>query len=283
MKRAILATSVLGAGIMLAVSGVAAPPKAKGGDAPIVPTLGALMQRELHWGMTHQEVTDAYNAVDGLLDRDYAPQIAHLQPGIQMQEVEADKENRKVNFTRSYTQFGDTPTGYDVGPLHGEYSYRNEEAVQKIFKDGKTRYFFYIKDKLWKLYDEIPLKADGPFGAKYQDAVTKLGSVLGSAGRVRSADAAQGLDRTTADWQDPLTHLRVLDRSNEHLVGIVLEDKRTLNNLGVLRANKAVDPFAIDPAIAAVTKGGVSDPNAAKKAGAAGAADAGAGAGKGKH
>ena len=284
MKRAIFAASVLAAGVMLAITGVAAPPKP---DAPVVPSLGALMQKELHWGMSHEEVTNAYNGPDGLIDREYNPQIAHLQPGVQMQQVEADKENRKLNFARSYVPFLDTPTGYDLSALHLEYSYKNEEAVQKIFKDSKTRYFFFIKDKFWKLYDEIPLKADGPLGGTYQDVVKKLNGLLGTPGRVRAPDPSQGVERTTADWQDPLTHLRAIDRSSEHVVGIVLEDKRTLANLATLRSNKAQDPFAIDPSIAAVTKGGVTDPNAAKdphaaKKAAADAGAGGAGAGKGK-
>jgi hypothetical protein len=78
--------------------------------------------------------------------------------------------------------------------------------------------------------------------------------------------------------------LSAIDRSSEHLVVIVLEDKRTLANLATLRSNKPQDPFAIDPSIAAVTKGGVTDPNAAKDPHAAkkAAADAGAGAGAGK-
>ncbi len=61
-----------------------------------------------------------------------------------------------------------------------------------------------------------------------------------------------------------MSHLRADDRSGEHLIGIVLEDKRTLANLASLRSHKAEDPFALDPSIAAVTKGGISDPNAAK-------------------
>jgi hypothetical protein len=216
--------------------------------------------------MTHIEVTEVYNGLAGLFDREYAPQIAKLQPGTEMQQLEADKDNRKSNFMRSYTVFGDSPTGYDVTPLHGEYTYKNQEGVQKLFKDGRNRYFFYIQDKLWKIYDEVPLRANGPLGATYQEAIAKLNASFGTAGRIRAADAAQGLDRTTADWQYAHTHLRAIDRSSEHLVGIVLEDKTTLGNLAVLRPNKPTDPFAIDPSIAAVTKGGISDPNAAKAA-----------------
>jgi hypothetical protein len=48
------------------------------------------------------------------------------------------------------------------------------------------------------------------------------------------------------------------------VVGVVLEDKRTLSNLPQLRAMKAEDPFALDPSVSAITRGGISDPNAAR-------------------
>jgi hypothetical protein len=181
-----------------------------------------------------------------------------------MQQLEADRDSRKAAFERSYTRFLDTPTGYDVTPLHTEYTYKNDEAIQKVFKDGKTRYFFYIKDQLWKVYDEVPLRADGPLGGNFQEAVTKLNNILSVPARIRAADPTIGLDRTTADWQDISSHMRVVDRSAEHIMGVALEDKKTLANLGTLRINKPTDPFAIDPSIAAITKNGVSDPNASR-------------------
>ena len=51
------------------------------------------------------------------------------------------------------------------------------------------------------------------------------------------------------------------DRSGEKIVGMVLEDKAILAQLPSLRTAKLADPFAIDPSITAVTKGGLSDPN----------------------
>jgi hypothetical protein len=245
---------------------VAAPPKAAtAADAPTVSSLGTLMDRDLHWGMNHGEVTDVYNRLNGLFDREYAPQLAKLQPGQDQTQLEADRDMRKANFERSYTPFNaGSPTGYDVTALHLEYTYNNGEAVLKLFKDGKNRYFFFIKDRLWKIYDELPLRADGALGSSFQEAVTKLNGLFGVAGRIRAADPAQNLERTEADWQDAKSHLRAVDRSSEHFVGVILEDKPTLLNLTALRVNKPVDPFAIDPAIAALTKRGVSDPNAAR-------------------
>jgi hypothetical protein len=251
---------------------VAAPPRsgAATADAPSVTSLATMLEREVHWGMAHAEVTDIYNKLGGLFDREYAPQLAKLQPGVDQTQLEADRDNRKANFERSYTPFNaQTPTGYDVTALHLEYTYNNSEAVTKLFKDGKTRYFFFIRDRLWKVYDEVPLRTDGPLGATFKEAVTKLNGLLGTAGRIRGADASQ--ERTEADWQDMRSHLRAVDREREHLVGIVLEDRNTLVNLNSLRANKPVDPFTIDPAIAALTKKGVTDPNAAHAGDDAGA------------
>jgi hypothetical protein len=286
MKRAILAASVLATGAMLAVSVVAAPPKGSRSSVaeapPAVQSLGGLEKsmRELRWGMPHDEVTQVYNKIGGLFDQEYAPQLMHAEPGYQQQQLEADRDNRKVNFERSYVRFGDSPTGYDTTSLKNEYTYRNDEALQKVFKDGRQRFLFYIKDKLWKIYEEIPLKADGPLGATFQDAVAKLNAAMAVPARIRPVDSSQGIDRTTADWQEKSTHVRALDRSSEHLLGLVLEDKNTLANIATLRAAKAVDPFAIDPSIAAITKRGISDPNAARDANAKG--DAGADQGKGK-
>jgi hypothetical protein len=272
MKRAIIAAPLLAAGVVLAMTGFAAP---RASDAPMVSSLAPLMQKELHWGMTHKEVSDAYDKAMGLFDVEYAPALARLQPGVEMDQLAADKDARKANFERSYAEFTDSPSGYDVSALHSEYTYKNGEAIQKVFKDGKIRYFFYIRDHLWKTYDEIPLKAGGALGDTFRGAVTKLGGLLGGPGRVLAVDG-QSVERTTVDWQDASQHLRAIDRSSEHLIGIVLEDKRTLVNLPSLRTNKPEDPFALDPSIAAITKGGVSDPNSGRN----GSADAGAGRGR---
>jgi hypothetical protein len=269
MKRGVLALSLLtlGAGAALAsavsVPAEAAPPAA--GDAPTVSSLSGLVEKELHWGLSHALVTQVYNQIGGLFDKEYAPQIMKLQPGVEQQQLEADRDNRKANFERSYTEFNiGSPTGYDVGALHNEYTYGNGEAVQKVFKDGKARYFFYMKDRLWKIYDEVPLRADAPLGASYQEAVTKLNGLLAVPGRIRAANAQTGLERTEADWQDAKSHLRAVDRSGEHIVGVVIEDRNTLANLSSLRSVKPPDPFALDPSIANITKNGVSDPNAAR-------------------
>jgi hypothetical protein len=249
---------------VLAAKPSAAPPVVA--DAPTVQTVGPLLEG-FKWGVNHAEIVRIYNATDtGRFDQEYNPILAHMQPGVRMQALEADRENRKAAFAATFLEFKDTPTGYDATGLKGEYSYKNHESIMSIDKDGKRRYFFFFGsppgERFWKFYVEIPLKADGPLGKTYQDAVTKLNVAMGVAGRVRAADPSQGLLYTTTDWQDATTHVRALDRSFEHVVGVAIEEAQTYRSLSQLRANKEEDPLAMDPSTAAITKSGVTDPNA---------------------
>src|ERR1019366_9293579 len=117
MKRVLLA-ACLAAGALFAggMIAVAAPPKTVAPpDPPTVSSLSSLIERDIHWGLSHTEVTDIYNKLNGLFDREYSPQLAKLQPGVDMQQLEADRNMRKANFERSHTPFNaGSPTGYHV-------------------------------------------------------------------------------------------------------------------------------------------------------------------------
>ncbi len=269
MMRAIAATAAVTTGLALTVSLFsldATPARAAGSpsDAPSVASLASL-QAGFKWGINHVELTRIYNTNGGLLDQEYNPVLVKMQPGVKMQALEADRENRKSALAASFLEFKDTPTGYDATGLKGEYTYRNHEEIMNLEKDGKRRFFFFIGappgERLWKIYDEIPLNQSGTLGTTYQDAVTKLNTTLGVAARIRKADPAQLMYYTTADWQDATSHLRAVDRSFEHIVGVVLEDRQMLGSIGQLRSAKIEDPLAMDPSIAAITRGGVTDPS----------------------
>ncbi len=225
----------------------------------------APMRDGFKWGITHTDVITQFNKLGGIFDQDFDPLLRRAQPGIQQQSLEADRDNKKAAIDRSYVRFV-TPTGYDSTGIKSEYTYGNNEALVYVERQGKKRYFFFIgaepSERLWKIYDEIPLTDSGPLGKTFADAVNKVQGILGVAGRVRAQDPANGVDFTTVDWQDGQTHLRMLDRQKtSHVVGVVLEERATLSALGHLRANKGEDPMAMDPSIAAATRGDISDPS----------------------
>lgn len=239
-------------------------PAAKG-EAPTVANLSSFLDG-LRWGMGHKDVEKMYTENGGVIWKDFDEKLSKARVGPEMNAVENMREDQKRAFARSYIEFKDTPTGYDATGIKGEYTYKNKEALMWIAREGKPkRYFFFINDRLWKVYDEVPLSDSGQYGKAYIDAVNTLNAKLGAQGRILGADPAKGVNATTVDWKDGQNHLRVVDRSGEHVVAVVVEDNGTLSNLASLRHNKAEDPTAIDPSIAAVTGGqNRSDPNAAK-------------------
>ena len=240
--------------------------KASKGEPTPVSSLASMMNG-LRWGMNHADVTKMFNENGGVIWKDYDAKLAKARVGPEMTAIEAERESAKQAFSRSFIEFKDVPTGYDATGIRGEYTYRNRESLMWITREGKPkRYFFFINDRLWKMYDEVPLTETGALGKSYIDAVNKMNAQLGASGRIQGADADKGIAATTVDWKDGSSHLRVTDRTSDRLAAVVLEDNGTLGNLASLRPNKAEDPTAIDPTIAAVTKGGLSDPNAAKTA-----------------
>ncbi len=233
---------------------------------PTVPSLASMLDG-FHWGASHADVIKQHVQSGGIIDKDYDPALIHVQPGVAQKAIEADRDNHKAAFIRSYIEFNGTPTGYDTTEIHSEYTYRNKEALLYIERAGKKRYFFFIADRLWKILDEVPLSAEGPLGTSFADAITKVSATLGTQGRrarPEDIDVDTPVDAPTVDWQDASTHLRLVDMGRT--AGVITEDRATLQNLPQLRSNKPADPLAVDPSIAAVTHGSLSDPNAASTA-----------------
>ncbi len=244
----------------------ASPPAAAADHgAPTVSSLANQLEG-FTYGESHADVTRAYNQVGGVFDKEYNPILIKMQPGIRMEATEAERDRKKNAVAGSFIEFGDIPLGFDTTGLMGEYSYKNHEAVQIVRRDWGRRFFFYFgsspNDKLWKLYDEVKLGDGMPWGKSYQEAVQKMTGKLGVAGRARPADPAKGFSRAYTEWQDSNSHLRVIDRTGEGLVGVAINSRSIEANLPSLRANKVEDPFAMDPSVAAATAGRLSDPDA---------------------
>jgi hypothetical protein len=238
-------------------------------EAPMTTATLASQLDGAKWSFSSGELVKLYNSVGGRFDQDYDALLAKAQPGVQQKAIEFDRDTRKRAFEASRVEFKDTPTGYDSTPIRPEYTYKNRESIMSLERQGSRTYFFffgqYPGDRLWKIYREVRLSEGGPYGNTFQECVTKLNTQVGVAGRIRAADATNGLSTTEVDWQDAETHLRALDRSRDRVCGIVYEQRATLVNLASLRATKDTDPFALDPSIANVTKGGVSDPSSRSK------------------
>jgi len=223
-------------------------------DAPTVKNRAGIQIRPagLHWGMTRDQVTRFY---DRIIDRDFAPLYRKAQPGPQTRRLDAAVANAKAAFRRSKVEFGKLPTGVDSTPLKGEYTYGNGESMMHINRRGQgSRHFFFIQNKLWKIYDEVPLGDKRPLGPTYEEAVKRLAQRYGVVGRVIQPDYAIGRNYKQVDWNDQRTHLRVLDRTAHKIVAVVYEDRSTLANLDSLRTHKPKDVSGVDPDVEALIR-----------------------------
>lgn len=259
MKNTLLVTATLAVGVALVAPQVAAGPTTapKITEIPTVPSVARLLEG-VKWNVSSVELVKMYNQPGGIFDKDYDPLLMKVQPGVQQRALEADRDAKKKSFEASRVEFRDMPTGFDATPLKGEYTYRNNESLMSIERQGVRTYFFFFgappNDRLWKVYREIKLSEGGPMGNSFQECVTKLNTTIGIPARIRGANPTQGLPTTTADWQDGDSYMRAMDRSSERICAVSLAHRGTMNNLSQLRSAKSDDPMAMDPAIAQITR-----------------------------
>jgi len=203
-------------------------------EAPTTKKAVSIQPAELAWGIDKKRLATIY---DKVIDDDYKARYQKAQPGPQMDRLDAEVAEKKSEFRRSQVDFGAVPNGLDATPLRSEYSYSNKESMLQIERAGKTRYFFFINDKLWKIIDAVKLGEKSAWGKTFPDASSILNKHYGVDGRVRPADAANGLVFQEVDWKSAQTQVRAVDWGNDEFA-IVFQDSATVSQLGTLRKNK---------------------------------------------
>lgn len=217
-------------------------------DPPVAKKTIAFDLTGVSFGQSTKKVSEA---IEKILDEDYKPLYAKVSPGVKMKALDSALAEEKSAFGRSVIKFDKIPVALDSGPFKGEYTYNNKEQKLDFTRKGVTYHFFFIQDKLWKLYVEHKLGEKEPKGKDFTDAVTKVAKDLGIAGRVLAADLNRMMQEV--DWKDATTHLRLVDRGSDK-IAFVYEDSATLGNINTLRANKPAVVNEIDPAVAAITR-----------------------------
>lgn len=218
-------------------------------EPPQVKKAISISLKGVTWG---QSPTQVARVIDHILDEDYKPLYKGVQPGIRMRELDAQLAEEKSQFRRSRIEFGRLPTGVDATPLKGEYTYNNQEVMYVLNRKGLVSNLFFIQDRLWKIIEEHKLGDSHPLGKTFSEAVIKLSTGYGVAGRVLQPEGARYW--IEVDWRDATTHLRAIQRSDTAM-GLAFEDNGTLGRLSSLRANKPVDDNGIDPDVAAAIRG----------------------------
>jgi len=222
----------------------------------------ALAPKGLRFGMSLESIAKLY---DRIFDQEFLPLYKKAQPGMQMQTLDAELADKKALLRRNEIKFGRLPTGEDQGPRKGEYSYNNGESMSRVtLKTGTTRFVYLFSDELWKVYDEHKLRARGPLGANYKEALQILTKKFGVNPVVSQADFAKGRNFEEAAWKDATTIIRAVNRGP--VLAMVYVDRKVQENIASYRKHRAEDPHEMDKEVAAVTRKADPEPDKKKEA-----------------
>lgn len=217
-----------------------------------------LVPEGMAWGMGR---SDLEILVDRFVDADFKPKykaVGQSAPKLKALDVEAAEQ--KAAFRRSNIDLINGPTGLDSGPLVGEYSKGNGEAIMSLQRGpGVKIWFFFIGGRLWKTIEEVNLTKGGLYGENLEEAVKKiLESVNGAPPNKIDANPEKGLYYDVFEWDDGKTHMRMWDRSGVFV--IAREDRITLGNIANLRKNNVSNKDNIDPSVAKIMREGGAPP-----------------------
>ncbi|MDX2055867.1 MAG: hypothetical protein SFV15_25925 [Polyangiaceae bacterium] len=227
--------------------------KAPAAKAGVIGAQVGLTPKSLKWGMDPKAISKVYEKV---LDREYLPLYRKTEPGVEMRALDVELQDKKALILRNVVEFGALPTGIDSTPLKGEYTYGNGESVTSLrMRSGRVRHFFFFDNKLWKLYDEHPLKKekdkDKGLGDSFDSAVAALTKSFKAPPKFVEPDYKQQNFRE-ARWQSNDLNVRLLDRGD--VIAIVYENREVANDLSIYRKNKPVDEHALSRDVKSVLK-----------------------------
>lgn len=216
----------------------------------------AFRPKELRFGMSLEEISKVY---DKVFEADFLPLYRRVEPGPRMNELDNELADKKQLVKRNHIEFSNLPSGLENTPLGGEFTYNNGESMTHVtLRNGTKRYFFFFKNRLWKIYDETALSKKSKLGTNYEGVLESLGKLFGKKAREQEADPAAKRMFDSGEWADKETILRVLNRGGKN-VALVYIDRKVEENLDQMRPNKGEKPREIDATVSSVTKGGPMD------------------------
>lgn len=191
----------------------------------------ALRPLGLRWGLSPNEVAIIYEKV---IDKEYLPRWAKVEPGVQMQQLEQEIADRKYELRRDQVDFDGTPSGYESTPFRNEFTQNTGESVLRIQRAGKKRHIFFINDKAWKVMDVYPLGEGSRWGADFPAAVAKITTVMNAPEGIHLKEDP-GIGRIEeVVWTDGKTILRLMNMGGGELcIGYV--DRATADRISELR------------------------------------------------
>jgi hypothetical protein len=218
--------------------------KDKAAMPPSVPAV-ALEVDGVTFGSSAEDVAKLY---DRWWDKHYVLKYRKVNPGPKMKELDFELSEKK-KILRRVARFDGRSTSFDKSAFREEFEHNNGETMTSVkvvrpLAEGSTkgvsytRRFFFFQDKLWKIYDEYKLEAQGLFGADFKEATAKVEASAGAgAKRTRGPDSKY----ESVTFEAGPTRLRVVKLADDR-IAIVRADAALAKEVLDRRASQAKEP-----------------------------------------
>ena len=212
-----------------------------------------LSPRGLKWRLSPAAVSNLYKRV---LDRQYLKLFRKVPAGSPRERaLEAELKDKKKLLMRRHLVLGNRVVGADPQIVQ-EYQYNNRESYTWLrLRSGKKRFFFFIKNGLYKVVDFHGLRPGGRYGGDYKEAVAIMTKRLGATPQVVESDYSKGQTFPEARWITANNIvIRLIDLSFHKKIGLAYVDGRVFKSRRKL-ANKGLkDESRIDTDVANATR-----------------------------
>jgi hypothetical protein len=190
---------------------------------------------DIQWGWSPKQV---YRQLKKEIEASYQEPISKTTDAIEEDRLRHKMAEETREIRDSYLEFDGTPSAYDSGYLKGEFTHKNGESLLRVRTKNTQDFFFFINDRLWKRYRAFDASVFE--GASFADFGSALQKRYGKA-KAQSGVRTPGTPSTQwLEWRQPGILARAVD--NNEFYGfycLILEDPKTVAQLGKLRKNKA--------------------------------------------
>lgn len=213
---------------------------------------------EIQWGWSPKQV---YRQLKKNIEASYQEPISKTTDAIEEDRLrhKMDEEIREVRD--SYFEFDGRASAYDSGYLSGEFTHNNGESLLRVRTKNTQDYFFFMKDRLWKRYRAFDASVFE--GASFAEFGSALQQRYGKA-KKKSGTLKPGAEPTQwYEWREPRMLARAVD--NNEFYGfycLILEDPKTVAQLGKLRKNESKTVERADTLVDMVAQEDGDDQNA---------------------
>lgn len=213
----------------------------------------------LQWGWSRQRTLRFLRET---IEAEYEPIIRDAPGAIEEDNARAEMGRAVRRIMDSYFEFNGTVSGHDSNNLRGEFTHNNQEAMMQRRVAESDDYYFFIQNRLWKLYRQFLPSIVA--GATFEDFGAQMIERFGPS-QIQEGQLYETIGRETRwyEWRDQTTRLRFID--NGHTYALVYEDLATVANLTELRPVAPRNPNAGHALVDSVTANPdaeVTDPNA---------------------